>query len=271
LALLFSGLLVCELVFGFWTFGGGLGFGHVPRDLVLQHNVSKFRPGGDAVRYCRDRWGLRVSHKDPSEIDILTIGGSTTDELYSDDTETWNARLQDRFTRAGIPAIVGNAGINGHLTVGHIYSLVSWLDRILQLNPKNILYYLGINDAALPFEAGHDAILAVGIGPRMRRYIINNSALVRLIRVIRGSIKERKLRLAYHTVSSPPARQSNYTKIDPAFCRRQLSDYGTRVKSLFDLTIDMGALLVFVSQLRGDAFLRSGVLFASDSGAARNR
>ena len=33
----------------------------------------------------------------------------------------------------------------------------------------------------------------------------------------------------------------------------------------------MGAFLVFVSQRRGDAFLRSGVLFASDSGAAKNR
>jgi hypothetical protein len=125
LALLFSGLLVCELVFGFYTFGGGLGFVHVPRDLVLRHKVSKFRPGGGAARYCRDRWGLRVSHKDPSEINILTIGGSTTDELYSNDTETWNARLQDRFTRAGISAIVGNAGINGHSTVGQIYSLES--------------------------------------------------------------------------------------------------------------------------------------------------
>jgi hypothetical protein len=66
-------------------------------------------------------------------------------------------------------------------------------------------------------------------------------------------------------------RQSSYPKIDSALCRRQLSDYGTRVKSLFDLTIDMGALLVFVSQRRGDAFLRSGVLFVSDSGVAKNR
>ena len=43
-----------------------------------------------------------------------------------------------------------------------------------------------------PLEAGHDAIVAVGTGPRMRRYIINNSALVRLIRLIRGSIQARK-------------------------------------------------------------------------------
>jgi hypothetical protein len=129
--------------------------------------------------------------------------------------------------------------------VGHIYSLVSWLNRILQLNPKVILSYLGVNDAALPSEVGHDAILAVGIGPRMRRYIINNSALVRLIRLIRGSIKARKLRLAHHTVLSPPTRQSSHPKIDPVLCRRQLSDYGTRVKSLFDLRIAMGALPVF--------------------------
>jgi len=271
LALLFSGLLVCELVFGSWYFGGGLGVVHVPRDLVLQHDVSTFRPGGGVVRYSRDRWGLRGNHSDPSDINILTIGGSTTDELYSDDSETWSARLQQRFAQAGIPAVVGNAGINGHSTVGHINSMEFWLSRIPQLKPKVILYYIGINDAVLPAEAGYDAIVAVGTWPRIRRYIINNSAFVRLIRIIRGSVRAKNLRIAYHTVSSPLVRLDNYPKIDPSQYRRQLSGYGARVKRLFDLTIDMGALPVFVSQRRGDAFLHSGALFAIDSEAAKSR
>ena len=271
LALLFSGLLVCELVFGSWYFGGGLGVVHVPRDLVLQHDVSTFRPGGGVVRYSRDRWGLRGDHRDLSDINILTIGGSTTDELYSDDTETWSARLQQRFVRSGIPAVVGNAGINGHSTVGHISSMESWLSRVPHLKPKIILYYLGINDAALPARAGYDAIVAVGTWPRIRRYIINNSALVRLIRIIRGSIRAKNLRVAYHTVSSPLVRQDIYPIIDPSLYSRQLSDYGTRVKRLFDLTIDMGALPVFVSQRRGDAFIRSGVLFSTDREATKSR
>jgi lysophospholipase L1-like esterase len=271
LALLFSGLLVCELVFGSWFFGGGLGFVHVPRDLVLQHDVSKIRLGGGAVRYSRDRWGLRGSHGEPSEINILTIGGSTTDELYSDDTETWSARLQDRFTRAGIPAIVGNAGINGHSTIGHIYSMESWLSRIPQLKPKVILYYLGINDVALPTQSGHDAIVAVGTWPRIRRYIINNSALVRLLRIIRGSIRAKNLQIAYHTVSSPLGRQDSYPKIAPSQYRHQVFNYGIRVKRLFGLTMEMGALPVFVSQRRGDAFQRNGDLFATDSKAVKER
>jgi lysophospholipase L1-like esterase len=212
LALLFSGLIVCELLFGSWFFGGGLGFVHVPRDLVLQHDVSKFRPGGGAVRYSRDRWGLSGSHGEPSELNVLTIGGSTTDELYSDDTETWSTRLQERFTRADIPAVVGNAGINGHSTVGHIYSMKAWLSRVPQLKPKVILFYLGINDVALPAQARHDAIVAVGAWPRIGRYIINNSALVRLIRIVRGSIRAKNLRVAYHTVSAPPCAAGQLSK-----------------------------------------------------------
>jgi lysophospholipase L1-like esterase len=271
LALLFSGLLICELVFGSWFFGGGLGYVHVPRDIVLQHDAKTIRPGGGAVRYSRDRWGLRGGHREPSDINILTIGGSTTDELYSDDTETWSARLQERFARAGVPAIVGNAGINGHSTVGHLYSMGSWLSRIPQLKPKIILFYIGINDAVLPTQAGYDAIVAVGTWPRIRRYIINNSALVRLIRIVRGSIRAQSLRVAYHTVSSPLVRQDSYPKIDPSLYRRQLLDYGTRVERLFDLTIEIGALPIFVSQRRGDAFQRNGGLFATDGEAAKNR
>ena len=94
------------------------------------------------VRYSRDRWGLRGNHSDPSDINILTIGGSTTDELYSDDSETWSARLQQLFAQAGVPAVVGNVGINGHLTVGHINSMEFWLSRIPQLKPKVILSVL---------------------------------------------------------------------------------------------------------------------------------
>ena len=271
LGLLVSGLFVCELMFGSWLRGGGLGFVHVPRDLVLQHDVSEFRSGGGVVRYSRDKWGLRGSHEDPSQINVLTIGGSTTDELYSDDSETWSSRLQDRFARAGIPAIIGNAGVNGHSTVGHIYSLEAWLSRIPRLKPKVILYFIGINDVALPSQSGHDAIVAVGTWPRLLRYMINNSALIRLIRIIRGSIRATNIRVAYGWVSSSLRRYGPYPKIDPSQYRRQLSDYGARVKRLSDLSFERGALPVFISQRRGDAFLRGDALFASDREALRFR
>ncbi|NKB19531.1 MAG: hypothetical protein GKS01_03200 [Alphaproteobacteria bacterium] len=270
LALLFSGLLIIELTFGSWLSGGGLGAVHVPRDLVLQHDAKGIRSGGGVVRYSRDRWGLRGSHKNPSEINILTIGGSTTDEFYSDDAETWSARLQQKFVQAGFPAIIGNAGVNGHSSVGHILSLESWLSRIPNLKPKFILFYLGINDVALPARAEQDAIVAIGSWARIRRYIINNSIFIRLTRLIRGSFRAKQLRIAYENAPPKLVWQGNSPEIDGALYRKVVSTYGDRVRRLFELTTRMDALPVFISQRRGDAFFRNGVLFASSSDAAKN-
>lgn len=263
LAILGSALFVCELIFGSWLTGGGLGFVHVPRDLTLQHDTKNIRPGGGIIRYSRDKWGLRGDHKNPSEIKILTIGGSTTDELYSDDAETWSARLQHKFMQAGIPAVVGNAGINGHSTVGHLYSMEFWFNRIPQLEPKIILFYVGINDAVLPALAAQDAIVASGVWFRLRRYIVNNSAVVRLVRLIRGFIMAKRLRVAYDAAPPKLRRLGGSSKFDGTPYREAVSAYGDRINRLAELSKRKGALPIFISQLRGDASLRGGVMYAT--------
>ena len=41
---------------------------------------------------------------------------------------------------------IANAGIDGQSTVGHIWNFKNWLINIKDLNPKAIIFYIGIND-----------------------------------------------------------------------------------------------------------------------------
>lgn len=57
----------------------------------------------------------------PDAYRILCIGGSTTECLYLDDSETWPQLVMDRLNREpGRPVWVGNAGVSGPSTVYHL-------------------------------------------------------------------------------------------------------------------------------------------------------
>jgi lysophospholipase L1-like esterase len=101
-----------------------------------------------SVRYTRDNFGLRSGCSKVSEIDILTIGGSTTDQRYVPDGMTYQDVLQSQLTqKLGTVVCVSNAGVDGHSTFGHLASFEYWFPLIKDLKPKYILFYVGINDA----------------------------------------------------------------------------------------------------------------------------
>jgi len=129
LALLAAVLLAAEIIFGTWMFGPKYGFLNIPRNTVRQFDVSSLYPGGGIITYSRDRHGFRGPYADVSKIDLLVMGGSTTNELYMDDSKTWSARLAHRFAGAGNPKTVVNAGLEGQSTVGHLKNFDVWFPK----------------------------------------------------------------------------------------------------------------------------------------------
>lgn len=98
------------------------------------------------VVYKRDNFGLRDNCENKN-IDILTIGGSTTDQRYINIEDTFQNIIQQYyFNETNTKICVSNAGIDGHSTYGHIYSFEKWFPLIPNLNPKYIILYIGIND-----------------------------------------------------------------------------------------------------------------------------
>ena len=98
------------------------------------------------IKYKKDMHGLRGREKSLSKVNILVIGGSTTDERYLNLDDTWVEKLEKNFKKKGKNIDIVNAGIDGQSSYGHIWSLENWINRIEGFSPEYILFYFGINE-----------------------------------------------------------------------------------------------------------------------------
>jgi hypothetical protein len=105
-----------------------------------------YAPPGD-IHYVRDQYGLRGIREPISAVDLVTVGGSATDQRYIDEGQTW----QD-IMRKTCDARIANAGADGMNSFGHIVAVAEWLHRIPNFQPKTFLHYIGANDASLGAE-----------------------------------------------------------------------------------------------------------------------
>lgn len=100
------------------------------------------------VRYARDEFALRDDCPSAADIDILTVGGSTTDQRYLAQEATFQAVMQVELARTAGPGIcVSNAGVDGHSSHGHLRAFRNWFPLIPGLRPKLFIFSIGINDA----------------------------------------------------------------------------------------------------------------------------
>lgn len=80
---------------------------------------------------------------------ILAVGGSTTENLFLDQTETWPQLLQEKLS-AGAPSPpvwVGNAGKSGLSTRDHVVQLKYLLPELPAIDA--IVFLVGVNDLTL--------------------------------------------------------------------------------------------------------------------------
>jgi lysophospholipase L1-like esterase len=149
---LFFAVVILELLFGSWLGDDpwratrGL---NILRDTSIKFDLrSADKNSTLKSTYTRDHFGLRGSCKDVSHIEILTIGGSTTDQRWNSDGSTYQDVLQSLLSeKIGRQICISNAGVDGHSTFGHLKSFESWFSLINGLSPKYYLLYIGINDA----------------------------------------------------------------------------------------------------------------------------
>ncbi|MCZ7600784.1 MAG: SGNH/GDSL hydrolase family protein [Gammaproteobacteria bacterium] len=154
-------LVLVELTLGNWFRNDPLRPLAIPRDVSWRYEIDYpgIRDEDRAVRYVRDRYGLRGNYGLPADIDILTIGGSTTDQRFVTEGRTRQDVLMAEFGKAGLDIRVANAGINGRTTYGHLHDFDLWFPRIEGLAPAWVLLYVGINDMfaerATRFDSAH--------------------------------------------------------------------------------------------------------------------
>lgn len=256
-------LVAAELIFGWWLFGPKFGILHIPRNEIRHFDVAGLYPGGTTVRYVRDEYGLRGPYEDPSRIDILTIGGSTTNERLLPEEETWTGVLRARFAAEGIPRTVVNAAVEGQSTVGHLRNFELWFPLIPNLRPRFVVAYIGVNDVVLEKAEYYDEMVSRDLMRRVRYFFLNNSALYHLYRTIRGIRRAQDAQLAHgggfasgvEWVDAPrqPAPEASAGEY-----RERLDAYAQRIRLLAQRIRAMGASPVFVTQPRGDHRIRAG-------------
>ena len=69
---------------------------NILRNFKFNYDVSEFyQSDTNYAEYARNQYGLRDDCESPSEIEILTIGGSTTDQKYVSFTSTYQEILEE--------------------------------------------------------------------------------------------------------------------------------------------------------------------------------
>lgn len=275
LGLVAAVLVGAEMIFGTWLSGPSFGALNLPRDVVRRFDVSAFRDADGPVLYSRDRWGLRGRYEAPARIGVLALGGSTTNEMYVADRETWTDRLGQHFARANIPLSVVNAGAEGQSTVGHIRNFDTWFKLIPDLKFRYLLAYIGVNDMALgprgadPIQDAFDRGESPDRLRRLRQTLANNSALYRLWRTARGmreasiaQVKHARIDHAGMTWIEAP-EPAAVTAADDRTLAERLDGYQTRIRELIRRARGLGAEAIVVTQTRGNWRREGGkLLFA---------
>lgn len=250
---LLLGLVVVELVFGTW-------FSEVhalhqftkPRNVHLVHKnpLSDTPP---EIRYTRDDNGFRGLDTSVDKIDLITVGGSTTDQRWIDDSETFQAVLKSQFKKDGKDIHVANAGIDGQSTFGHIHNFSSWLKNIDGLKTRYILYYVGINDIMKTNPDGtFDTIAADNSRLKLQLVIREKSALYQLYLISRRILVPDKydhsLDRRNIATDGPFTTKGNIRDYNLPEFTASLKALDERITELASLTRALGAKPIFVTQ-----------------------
>jgi hypothetical protein len=149
------------------------------------------------THYVRDTQCLRGRY-DPLSIDVITVGGSTTDQRYLTEGETWQDRAAAYFAQHGRKLSIANAGVDGQSTIGHLWDFRHWFPR-LSSQPKFYLFNVGVNDVyrRKPHINYDEPVQSVD---SVLTEIQARSALYRLVRTVAGMWEAREMGVGHQRI-----------------------------------------------------------------------
>lgn len=259
---LLLGLLVLELIFGNWLrhdkWADARQLNIILKQKVTYRTDNLYGSRTPTVTYSRDQFGLRSGCPDPKDIEILTIGGSTTDQRYINDGDTWQDALQRALNeRLQRRICVANAGVDGHSTFGHIASFDRWLPLIPNLRPKYYLLYIGINDAGIRWDAhtGFDTESRPRGESELKRAVRHNSALYRLyvqtreaLRSLSGESSQPYARYSEHRPGAADYTAHHETSGVQELIQKNTLLFSQRLSAILQKIRENGGTAICVSQ-----------------------
>lgn len=250
-AVLLALLIPVELVLGNWVRPMSLGdlrrFS-IPIGLRYTFDPSVLYPanGVTTATYTRDEWGLRGTASSLREIDVVTVGGSTTDQRYLDDQWTWQAVAERELRVAGRPLVFTNAGVDGQSTVGHAFNFRYWFPLLEGLRPRVVLFYLGINDV---LKGDDRETYDRSVDATAWR---NKSVLFQLYKVVHGNLRAREVGVTHGHLRPEASEFTSEGLMSPsereALARDVTTTFLIHVDGLRQDVVAWGAVPIFVTQ-----------------------
>ena len=228
--------------------------------------VGDAMPGFTGIQHVStDELGFRTTKKinynnKGSTYRIFTIGGSTTEEIYTDNLKTWSALLQEELTKPiGKEVEVINTGFAG-LRARHHHKT---LEQILQYKPDAAIFLMGINDwnhhikaSVRTTEASEDKAAKDAGKPRIERktmptlswtrsFDITKSLLWKSIQRVAGKELITKNDGSYYYTQNHSVNRDDWRRLD---VRDVADDYKESVGKIIDLCEKSGIKCLFANQ-----------------------
>ena len=268
-SILLIGILLIELFFGGWfNTSNQLSNLGIIRDAKFEYEVPHlYDTKNPTITYSRDKFGLRgnSTFNQPEKIDILTVGGSTTDQRYLDDSKTWQEVLEKEFINNGREMYISNAGVDGQSTYGHLKSFELWFSKIENLQPKIILFYVGINDFyKVSSDSEYDTIKELE-SPSIKSHIKDKSVLYNVYRKLKGIQKAKKFEVGHRKIDFSSINYTTASVLDDKliemYDEKNLKAFKARIQKLIAYSKSIDAIPIFITQPTFMYNIRNGAVY----------
>jgi lysophospholipase L1-like esterase len=185
---------------------------------------------------------------------IIAIGGSTTECTVISDGKTWCDLLAGKIKEKFRPVWLGNGGLNGMSTYGHIISME---DYIIKIKPKVALFLVGANDIGLRTyraeDLDHFKKPDTGwLASSWEKLMNQSEVLGYAINFYRYS-KAKRMGLVYPILDFPHLKQVDVSPEQEQGVLREhqekyLKPYAQRLRKLIELCRENGIEPVFITQ-----------------------
>ena len=224
--------------------------------------VTEVEPGLAGIKgqnnFSTNNMGFRgdylVTPKPKDEFRIFMIGGSTTECLYLDDSQSINAVLQSELqTITDKSAKVYNAGKSGDASDDHISMLVH---RIVHLEPDMIIIFAGFNDL-LRSISNHDYLHYVKRTTQLEKYPFSHLVATEFQIPRRLYYALKRTAATELEVLERVTKKSDYTekialrkaaRISNEKPRTDTKPYSKNLKTIYGIAKAHGIQLIFMTQ-----------------------
>jgi len=250
-----AGVLLLEVFYGGWFDPYALNRLNIVRNKTVHYPINGlYDTGLEYAVHKRDMYGFRGYYESPDSIDILTIGGSTTEQKYITEGQTWQDVMRTRFLEEGKDVSVVNAGLDGQSSKGHIENFEYWFPKVPGLKPKYFIFYIGFCDRFAWLDRIEEykdrkGLLGGETERSMWDRLLRRSFVCDAFRKLYSSHTAYVYDLHHARIDYSEA---NWLKIKPSAFSDHVNEaaklYGRQLHRLFDLVESWGGKAVFVTQ-----------------------